>query len=548
MIDSSEKFRHVSCKPFEDQRPGTAGLRKKVHVFMQEHYLECFIQSILDSLRLENGASLLIGGDGRYHNAEAIQVIARIAAANGVGHLIIGQDGLLSTPAASHLIRKRSAQGGFVLTASHNPGGPDGDFGVKFNMSTGGQAPESLTEAVYQRSRQINAYKLAELPPIDLSRTGVTTFSDMRIEVVDPVEDYAALMQELFDFDGIAAMLAGGTRIVFDGLNGITGPYARRILCDQLGAPVECVQHATPLPDFGGMHPDPNPVDAHELYGIAMGPDAPDLAAASDGDGDRNMILGRGLMVSPGDSLAIMLANAAAVPGYRDGVPGVARSMPTSRAADVVAKELGIPCFETPTGWRYFCNLLEDGQIGLCGEESFGTGSSHVREKDGLWAVLFWLNLMAALKRPVVDIVTDHWARFGRHYYQRHDYFIADATHASALMESLQDNVGNVQEDPLSGATVVHGDNFDYTDPVDGSHSARQGVRLNFEDGSRIVYRLSGTGTAGATLRVYLERLVTDVGQQGRDTGEMLEKLGRSAASIARIEQFTGITAPTATI
>lgn len=548
-IDPREPtVRSVSCKPFTDQHMGTAGLRKKVRVFQQPHYLECFIQAVLDTLKLPQGSTLVLGGDGRYFNNEALQVLIRLAAAAGVGHLVIGQHGLLSTPAASNLIRKRRAQGGFLLTASHNPGGPEGDFGIKFNMPTGGQAPESVTNAVYEASRRLAGYRIAELPDIDLSRTGVQQHGPLRIEVVDPVDDYLELMQQLFDFDRMAAWMAAGHRVVFDAFHGITGPYAERILGRLLGAAPGDLLNTNPLPDFGGLHPDPNPVDGRHLVELCMGPRAPALAAASDGDGDRNMILGPGCPISPGDSVAMLLDGAHLVPGYRQGLPGVARSMPTSRALDQVAATLGIPCFETPTGWRFFCNLLEAGRIGLCGEESFGTGSSHAREKDGLWAVLFWINLLAARGQSIPQLASAHWQRHGRHYFQRQDYMIEDAGAAQGLIEALRGRLAGLGGSQLAGARVELADDFHYHDVVDGSESAHQGIRIVRDDGSRIVYRLSGTGTSGATLRVYLEQYHRDAAQLQLDPARVLAPLGRVAAGLAEIERHTGLDRPTMTV
>lgn len=538
----------VNVPPFADQKPGTAGLRKKVRIFQQPHYLEMFTQAILSTLALPAGARLVIGGDGRYFNAEAIQTIIRVAAANGVRDLIIGRDGLLSTPAASHLIRKRNAHAGFLLTASHNPGGPGGDFGLKFNTSTGGQAPEQVTDAVFQRSRSLRGYRFASLAPVDLSRCGVTTHQGVRVEVVDPADDYTALMQTLFDFGRMSAWLRAGGRLRFDAMHAVTGPYARRIFAETLGAPEDCLLHAEPLPDFGGLHPDPNPVDAAHLITESQAVGAPDLLAASDGDGDRNMILGPGCFVSPGDSVAIMLANLHHIPGYRGGVPGVARSMPTSRALDVVAARLGIPAYETPTGWRFFCNLLEAGRIGLCGEESFGTSSAHCREKDGLWAVLFWLNLLATDGRSVPELLAAHWQDYGRHHYQRHDYQIDDADRAAELIVALRTLLPTLRGTNPAGGVIETADDFHYRDPVDGSESHHQGVRLVFSNGARIVFRLSGTGTSGATLRVYLEQHVSLAAEIQRPTAAVLGPLGRLAAQLARIEHFSGLKAPSAVI
>ncbi|NOR20669.1 MAG: alpha-D-glucose phosphate-specific phosphoglucomutase [Xanthomonadales bacterium] len=538
----------VHCQPFLDQRPGTAGLRKKVTVFQQPHYLECFVQSILDTLKLEKGASLVVGGDGRFFNREAIQTIIAIAAANGIGKLIIGKGGLLSTPAASNLIRVRNAAGGIILTASHNPGGPAGDFGIKFNTSSGGQAPEQMTDAVFERSQAINGYQTADIPIVNLDTLGRLELGELQIDIVDPVTEYAELMEELFDFELIRSALTKNIRLHYDALNAVTGPYARKIFVDMLQAPASSIHNATPLEDFGGLHPDPNPVDAGHLVDLAFTDNAPDLIAASDGDGDRNIILGRGMVVSPGDSLAIMLANTAVAPGYRTDVAGVARSMPTSRAVNMVADALNVPCYETPTGWRFFCNLLESGAITLCGEESFGTSSAHTREKDGLWAVLYWLNMMAALDQSVDEIVRKHWQRFGRCYFQRRDYFIPDADNGNAIIHYLSANIDALAEKSEFGSQIESADIFTYTDPVDGSISANQGVRIYCADGGRIVFRLSGTGTSGATLRVYLDRVEKDPAMLEMEISLAVGKLADMAANIARIEHFTGLTTPTAII
>ncbi len=528
---------------YDDQRPGTAGLRKKVKVFQQPGYLETFLQAVFDGAGPFDGKTLVAGGDGRYFNREALQTLASLAAANGVSRLIVGRGGLLSTPAASNLVRQRGADGGFILSASHNPGGPDGDFGVKFNTGNGGQASESLMAEVYRATQTLDGYRLADIGDVDFDRPGERRYGGLTIEVVDPVSDYAALMERLFDFDRIGALLSGGGfRMRFDAMHAITGPYATDILERRLGAPAGTVVNGKPLEDFGGGHPDPNPVDAAALVAYMSGAEAADFAAASDGDGDRNMIVGRGMVVSPGDSLAIMLANATICPGYRSGIPGVARSMPTSRAVDSVARELGIPLYETPTGWRYFCNLLESGDIALCGEESFGTSSNHAREKDGLWAVLFWLNLMAGLEQSVDEIVLKHWQRFGRCYFQRRDYFIADADQATALMQNLTDHI----DDIAGRAPVESADIFCYTDPVDGSVSKNQGIRVFMANGGRIVFRLSGTGTSGATLRVYLDKQEDEL--IDLDTSVALAELADSAAELAQIEKFTGLQAPTAII
>lgn len=538
----------TTCRPFSDQRAGTAGLRKKVAVFEQPHYLECFVQSIFDTLQLEAGATLVLGGDGRYYNRTAVARIIAMAAANGIGRLIIGRDGLLSTPAASHLIRLRRAAGGILLTASHNPGGPQGDFGIKFNTANGGQAPEQLTEAVYARSQVIDRYLSCNMETVDLNLLGTVHRGSLAIEVVDPVADYAELMKGLFDFPLMKQALRNGIRVHFDAMNAVTGPYARHILCELLEAPDDSISRAEPLEDFGGIHPDPNPVDAPHLVQLAHSNGAPDLIAASDGDGDRNMILGRSMVVSPGDSLAIMLANLQTVPGYAGGVPGVARSMPTSRAVDRVAAELNIPCYETPTGWRFFSNLLEAGKIGLCGEESFGTSSAHTGEKDGLWAVLYWLNMMARLQLSVAGIVRQHWMRFGRCFFQRRDYFIADAGQAQQLMTELAANHTQFTGYSCGPLTVSDANVFSYHDPVDGSISANQGIRIFFDDGSRAVFRLSGTGTAGATLRLYLDRLVDDPDLFDQTPDEALHNLAEAAAELGHITEYTGLSSPTAVI
>jgi phosphoglucomutase len=537
--------RIIPTEPFSDQRPGTAGLRKKVRVFRQPNYLENFLQAVFDAAGGFAGATLVAGGDGRYWNREALGVLFRIAGGNGVARIIVGRQGLLSTPAASHLIRLHGAAGGFLLTASHNPGGPDGDFGVKFDTANGGQAPETLTEAAWRASLALKEYRILEMPEPDLELLGVQDAGGLQIEVVDPVADYAALMETLFDFERIRALLTDGRfRMRFDGLNAVTGPYAVEILEKRLGAAPGTVVNAVPLEDFGGLHPDPNPVDAAHLVDWMAGPDAGGLAAASDGDGDRNMIVARGMVVTPGDSLAILAEHAHRVPGYRHGLAGVARSMPTSRAVDRVAEALGIPCYETPTGWRYFCNLLEAGRVDLCGEESFGTSSSHAREKDGLWAVLFWLNLVAATGRPVVRLVEDHWRRFGRHAFARHDWYIADGEAAAAVMRGLEERLGSLPGTAAGTTRIEHADSFTYRDPVDDSVSANQGIRIFLAEGSRMVFRLSGTGTEGATLRIYLERYLPPGADHGGTGPELTTALGETAAGIARVRELSGAVRP----
>ena len=534
----------VPVTPFQDQRPGTSGLRKKVRRFQQPWYLECFVQAIFDTAEGLRGGTLVLGGDGRYYNRHAIQVILAMAAANGVARVLVGREGLLSTPAASCVIRRHGAAGGIVLSASHNPAGPEGDFGVKFNVANGGPAPEAVTEAIYARSQTLDRIRRLVADPVPLTRTGRQCLGDMIVEVIDPVADYAELMESLFDFDRIRDLLRGGFRLCFDAMHAVTGPYAREILVRRLGAPEEALWHAEPLEDFGGGHPDPNLIHARALVEYMNGPDAPDFGAASDGDGDRNMILGRRLFVSPGDSLAVLAANATRVPGYRDGLAGIARSMPTSRAADRVAEALGIPCYETPTGWKFFGNLLDAGRITLCGEESFGTSSNHVREKDGLWAVLFWLDLLAVERRPVADLVTAHWARFGRHYYGRHDYEGLPVEQARALMAGLGERLAGLPGQALGDHTIEAADDFTYTDPVDGSRSEHQGLRIFLADGGRILYRLSSTGTEGATLRVYLEQYEPPAGDHQRPVAAVLAPLADIARRLAEIEALTGRTAP----
>jgi phosphoglucomutase len=537
--------RTVPTRPFEGQRPGTSGLRKKVAVFQAPNYLESFVQAIFDSLQGFAGKTLVLGGDGRFYNDRAIQIIARMAAANGFGRIMVGQRGLLSTPAASCVIRKHEAFGGIILSASHNPGGPDGDFGIKYNIHNGGPAPEAVTEAIYAGTQKIDRYRIVEAPDLDLARRGTTELEGTKVEVIDPIADYLELMQKLFDFDRIRELFCGGFRMRFDGMHAITGPYAHAILERTLGAPPGTVVHGEPEPDFGGHHPDPNPVYARDLVEAMMAQGAPDFGAASDGDGDRNMIVGHGIYVTPSDSLAVLAANANLAPGYAKGLAGVARSMPTSRAVDRVAEALGIACYETPTGWKFFGNLLDAGRATLCGEESFGTGSDHVREKDGLWAVLLWLDILAARRSSVADILRDHWARHGRHYYSRHDYEEVDADAAQALMAGLRAQLGGLPGKAFGDLRVSAADDFAYHDPVDGSISEHQGIRVLFEGGARIVYRLSGTGTAGATLRLYLEAFQPDPGRHARDPQEVLRPLIAVADAIAGIKQRTGRSAPT---
>ena len=531
--------------PFLDQRPGTSGLRKKVLVFQQPRYLENFVQSLFDGLEGTAGQTLVLGGDGRFYNRAAVQTILRMAAAHGFGRALVGRGGILSTPAVSCVIRAHGAYGGIVLSASHNPGGPDGDFGIKYNVANGGPAPEKITEAVYARSKTIALYRISDARPVDIDSLGTRRIEDMTVEVIDPVADYAALMVQCFDFDAIRALFTGGFRMRFDAMSAVGGPYARHILEGRLGAPAGTVVNAEPLEDFGGLHPDPNPVNASDLIAHMAAPDAPDFGAASDGDADRNMIVGRNFPVAPSDSLALLAAHATVAPRYRGGIRGIARSMPTSTAADRVAAALDVPCHETPTGWKFFGNLLDAGQVTLCGEESYGTGSDHLREKDGVWAVLFWLNILAATGQSVESLVRAHWSRFGRNYYSRHDYEAIDTAAADTLMDRLRERLPALAGHPLGGMRVALADDFSYTDPVDGSVASRQGVRLVFEDGSRIVFRLSGTGTEGATLRVYLERYEADVTRQDWPTQQALAPLITIAQEVAAIEALTGRAEPT---
>lgn len=538
--------RRVDTTPYEGQKPGTSGLRKKVSVFKQPHYVENFVQSIFNSLQGYGGQTLVVGGDGRYFNREVIQIILKMAAANGFGRALVGQGGILSTPAASCVIRKHKAFGGIVLSASHNPGGPSEDFGLKYNITNGGPAPEKVTEAIFAQTQKISSYNIVDAADIDLDAVHTTRLGDMTVEVIDPIADYAALMQDLFDFDAIRALLTSGSfPICFDAMHAVTGPYARTILENMLGAAPGSVIHGEPLEDFGGGHPDPNLVHAHELVERIGKPDGPLFGAASDGDGDRNMIMGRGRFVTPSDSLAIIAANATVAPGYAGGLTGIARSMPTSVAPDRVAAALDIPCFETPTGWKFFGNLLDAGLATVCGEESFGTGSNHVREKDGLWAVLMWLNILAAKTMTVDEIVRQHWQTYGRNYYSRHDYEGIDSAAAEGLMAHLREQTATLKGQTLGGFPVAFADDFAYTDPVDGSVSTQQGIRIGFADGSRIVFRLSGTGTEGATLRLYVERYEPDPARHDLETQAALADLIAIADSVAEIEARTGRSEPT---
>ena len=535
----------IASQAFADQKPGTSGLRKKVSVFKQPHYLENFVQSIFNCINVPKGATLTLGGDGRYYNREAIQIILKMAAANGFGRVLVGQGGILSTPAASCVIRKYKTFGGIILSASHNPGGADGDFGIKYNTENGGPAPEKITEAIFENSKHIESYKIIDAPDVAIDAIGETNLASMKVQIIDAVADYAELMESLFDFSMIKALLASSFRMKFDAMHAVTGPYAKEIFIQRLSAPADSIMNCVPLPDFGGGHPDPNLTYAHELVEIVYGENAPDFGAASDGDGDRNMILGKGFFVTPSDSLALIAANAKMVKGYTKGINGVARSMPTSGAVDMVAKSLDIPCFETPTGWKFFGNLMDADQVTLCGEESFGTGSSHVREKDGLWAVLFWLNILAIKRQSVEQIVKRHWLQFGRNVYSRHDYEDLPLDAANGVIEFLRSNFSAMIGRVLGRYTIKSCDDFSYTDPVDKSISTKQGLRILFTDGSRIVFRLSGTGTSGATLRIYLEAFEPDPSKHDLDAQVALNEMIEIALQISELKQRTGRDKPT---
>ncbi len=531
--------------PYAGQRPGTSGLRKKVTVFEQRHYLENFVQALFDVLPDAKGLTLVVGGDGRYHNRVAIQVILRMAAAKGYARVLVGQGGILSTPAVSAVIRRHAASGGIVLSASHNPGGPDGDFGIKYNVANGGPAPEKVTEAIYVRSGQVDVIHTCDTADMPLDALGSHRIEGTEVVVIDPVADYADIMRQLFDFGAIRKLFQGGFRLRFDAMNAVGGPYAKALLEGELGAPAGTVVNAVPLEDFGGLHPDPNPVNAEDLIGHMFADGAPDMGAASDGDADRNMVVGRSFVVSPSDSLAVLAAHATRVPGYSKGLAGVARSMPTSQAVDRVAKRLGIACFETPTGWKFFGNLMDSGQVTLCGEESYGTGSNHVREKDGLWAVLFWLNLVAATGQSVESLVRALWREHGRCVYSRHDYEAIPTDRADQLMADLRATLPGLPGTQVAGQAVVLADDFAYTDPVDGSVSQKQGIRIGLADGSRVVFRLSGTGTEGATLRIYLERHEADPARQDLPVQQSLKPLVDLAEAVAHVRQATGMDQPT---
>ena len=535
----------IITQPFSDQKPGTSGLRKKVKVFQQAHYLENFVQSIFDSIEIDSNAALTLGGDGRYYNANAIQTIIKMAAANGFARVIVGQHGILSTPAASHIIRKYQSLGGIILSASHNPAGPDEDFGIKYNTPNGGPAIETITEAIFTKTKVISQYKMSDFADVDINQIGETKIGDMTLQVIDAVADYADLMQSMFDFAAIKALLKTGFNIKFDAMHAVTGPYAKELFLNRLGAPETCLMNCEVSETFGGGHPDPNLTYAHELVEVLYGNDAPDFGAASDGDGDRNMILGKHFFVTPSDSLAIIAANAKLIPAYSLGLAGVARSMPTSGAVDRVAANLNIPCYETPPGWKFFGNLMDAGKVTLCGEESFGTGSNHVREKDGLWAVLCWLNIIAAKKMSVEQIVMAHWAEYGRNVYSRHDFEAIPTDAANNVMAHIRAQFATLPNQTFGNYSVKTCDDFSYTDPIDGSLSTGQGVRILFEDGSRIVFRLSGTGTEGATLRIYLEAFEPNIANHHLDAQVALSEMIQIALEISELKQRTGRDKPT---
>ena len=544
-IEHVNQAKQIKTQAFTDQKPGTSGLRKKVKQFQQPGYLENFVQAVFNTIAPCAGKKLVIGGDGRFYNREAIQVIIKMAVANGFSHILVGQGGILSTPAASCVIRKNKACGGIILSASHNPGGPDEDFGIKFNAENGGPAPEKLTDAIFQQTLSMAQYSIVDADDIDLDNLATLQLAQCQIDIIDPVSDYADLMESMFDFSAMKALISTGDfRLCFDAMHAVNGPYAKEIIENRLGAPVGSVINGVPLTDFGGGHPDPNLVHAHELVDLVYGEKGLDFGAASDGDGDRNMVLGKAFYINPCDSLAILTANASLIPAYAKGIAGVARSMPTSRAVDRVAEAMNIPCFETPTGWKFFGNLLDAGKITLCGEESFGTGSDHIREKDGLWAVLFWLNLIAVKKQPVSEIVENHWLQYGRDYFTRHDYEAVDSANAHEMISQLKAKIPTLSGQEILGVKVTSADDFEYIDPVDNSKTTAQGVRIYLENGGRIVFRLSGTGTQGATLRVYLDCFQQDSALLAQETQQALSELIKIAESVAGIKQFTGRAQP----
>lgn len=535
----------TTTQPYLDQKPGTSGLRKKVKVFQQANYLENFVQSIFDSIEITPNATLTLGGDGRFYNRVAVQTIIKMAAANGFARVLVGKGGILSTPAASHIIRKYQTLGGIILSASHNPAGPEEDFGIKYNTPNGGPAPEKITEAIFAKSKTISEYKIANFDDVDIETIGKTNIENFTVEVINPVTDYADLMAQLFDFAAIKALFQSGFSMKFDAMHAVTGPYAKEIFVNRLGAVESYLMNCEVSETFGGGHPDPNLTYAHDLVDILYHKNAPDFGAASDGDGDRNMILGNNFFVTPSDSLAIIAANAKLIPAYKQGLAGVARSMPTSGAADRVAAKLNIPCYETPTGWKFFGNLMDADKVTLCGEESFGTGSNHVREKDGLWAVLCWLNIISAKKQSVEEVVKAHWAEYGRNVYSRHDYEAIPTDAANGVMAHIKAQFATLPNQVFGKYVVRTCDDFSYTDPIDSSVSTGQGIRILFTDGSRIVFRLSGTGTEGATLRIYLEAFEPNIANHHLDAQVALSEMIHIALKISELKQRTGREKPT---
>ncbi|GES85783.1 phosphoglucomutase [Rhizophagus clarus] len=552
------QVRCITTTPYEGQKPGTSGLRKRVKVFQQENYTQNFIQAILDAMSSPSasGATLVVGGDGRYFSTEAIQLIIRIAAGNRVGKLIIGKNGILSTPAASNLIRKRKADGGILLTASHNPGGPDNDFGIKFNVSNGGPAPENITNLIYENTKKCDKYYTCDMPEFDLSKIRVETIDGFIVEIVDSVEDYVQLLKEIFDFEQIKQFFKNNPKfkVLFDGLHGVTGPYAEHIFVDELGLSRSSIQNCIPLPDFGGSHPDPNLTYAHSLVERVERENI-NFGAASDGDGDRNMIYGKDAFVTPSDSVAVIAAHAEVIPYFqKTGIKGLARSMPTSAAIDLVAKKKGLEVFEVPTGWKFFGNLMDAGRLSICGEESFGTGSDHIREKDGIWAIVAWLNIIAVVNENelgsgIKEILLEHYQTYGRNFFSRYDYEEVESESANKMVAHLRHLISEGRNDFIGKTfdqfTVKEADDFEYTDPIDGSISKNQGIRIIFTDGSRIVIRLSGTGSQGATIRLYVEKYSQNASEYGANTQEALKPLIDVALQISKLQEFTGRDKPT---
>ncbi|EIE89694.1 hypothetical protein G6F46_003598 [Rhizopus delemar] len=549
----------IPTSPFDGQKPGTSGLRKRVKVFQEKNYTENFIQSMLEAIPAADGgakgATLVVGGDGRFYSDEVLQTIVKCSVAQGVSKLIVGRNGIVSTPAASNIIRKRKATGGILLTASHNPGGPDNDFGIKYNCSNGGPAPESVTDKIYEITKTIKELKLAtDVPHIDFSQLGTQAVGDMTIEIIDGVDDYVELMKDIFDFDAIKGFFAENKdfKILFDGMNGVTGPYGYRLFVEEFGLPESSVMRCKPLPDFGGAHPDPNLTYAHDLV-EAVEKQGLDFGAASDGDGDRNMIIGKNAFVTPSDSVAIIAHYAKdAIPYFKkNGVNGLARSMPTSQAVDLVAKRMGVEHFEVPTGWKFFGNLMDAGRCSVCGEESFGTGSDHIREKDGLWAILAWLSIIAHVnkekKAGVQDILQDHYHIYGRNFFSRYDYEEVDGKGAEEMVNRLRELIEKKElvNKTVGQFTIATADDFEYLDPIDGSVSKKQGVRIIFKDGSRIVIRLSGTGSQGATVRLYVEKYSNDSSEYTKDTQAALKPLIDVALELSQLERYTGRKEPT---